>query len=968
MSSDSNGGLSDPGSSSYKSNSLTVGDGTWDTDRNTFLLPNLMGINFNTMRYNGMGNRFRELPQYHSLIRGHAIVAALVFIGIVPAAILIAKFGQRNPSLSLKLHVYLQILTVLLTTVVLILGWFAVGPERALTNPHHGIGVAIYVLVLVQFLWGWLMFKIERRKKAAPSVLPKKVYIHRMVGRAVALLGFVQIALGLTLYGSPLVLFILYALAGLFLLLLYMVLDFRKKYRSHSREVRPPGPGGSEYYSDYSSYLSGSRTDYTRTELTGDRRSRRYEEKEDKSNWGWGKKLLAVGGVLGAWRLWKRRNDHKDDDRTDAGDTYTDYDSRYDGRSRGPADTAGTSTMYGPSTRPPPGASTMTPSRARSRSRGPPPGASTMTPSRVRSRSRGPLTESRLSPQSWEYEKFSGDTPQPHTWRNRLLGAGAGLAAYKGFKGIFGKKDKNDDFDRRDRYRPALGGSHSMVSQTDVSRVRNGDAPFSPGDPRPRRGDPMAPSTIPPTASGFTPRRYSKRGRQSTEMYSYGDGTEFTERTDDGEPRTLRESIAAFGALAGFREWNLARKQRTENQRIDAQRMREIDNADRFNRRNSNRYPRQSDGRRPSMSETIMTGMTPDPARASNTELSRTALSQRPDISMPPLPADAGAIAPTNAPHTMSPSRPNVDEQGYSLPPPPPGPPPHNTFGPADYGTTVPGSAHMPTGAVEPDPSRLYDPPAPPPHDSGAQGVHPAATLGAGAAAASIAATSHHRTQSESPSRYRQRTGRRNSQSSVSTLPPAGSELGSDPVRVKMHLHNDEAGRVTLSRLKSPGSESQGAPSSAHRRTAGGTSTGTGATRRHRRNSSMSSGGLESDAAPGSSRRYRRNGSKVRPSNAQPFATVPPPPAMSNSALGSVATPLPLPPKIPIHGGGGGDFSGGSAMSGGNNPVGSLGSPGAYGGTDAGTGTDVSAFADNRRRRRAERARRQQQGQRVEFE
>jgi hypothetical protein len=57
MSSSSNGGLSDPGSSSYQSNSLTVGDGTWDTDRNTFLLPNLMGVNFNTMRYNGMGNR-----------------------------------------------------------------------------------------------------------------------------------------------------------------------------------------------------------------------------------------------------------------------------------------------------------------------------------------------------------------------------------------------------------------------------------------------------------------------------------------------------------------------------------------------------------------------------------------------------------------------------------------------------------------------------------------------------------------------------------------------------------------------------------------------------------------------------------------------------------------------------------------------------------------------------------------------
>jgi hypothetical protein len=32
---------------------MYVGDGTWDSQRNTFLLPNLMGFNFDTMRYNG---------------------------------------------------------------------------------------------------------------------------------------------------------------------------------------------------------------------------------------------------------------------------------------------------------------------------------------------------------------------------------------------------------------------------------------------------------------------------------------------------------------------------------------------------------------------------------------------------------------------------------------------------------------------------------------------------------------------------------------------------------------------------------------------------------------------------------------------------------------------------------------------------------------------------------------------------
>lgn len=46
-------GLSAPGSSVYSSDSLYVGDGTWDSQRNTFLLPNLMGVNFDTMRYNG---------------------------------------------------------------------------------------------------------------------------------------------------------------------------------------------------------------------------------------------------------------------------------------------------------------------------------------------------------------------------------------------------------------------------------------------------------------------------------------------------------------------------------------------------------------------------------------------------------------------------------------------------------------------------------------------------------------------------------------------------------------------------------------------------------------------------------------------------------------------------------------------------------------------------------------------------
>lgn len=53
-------GLTAAGSSTYSSNTLHVGDGTWDTQRDTFLLPNLMGVNFETMRYNGEFGTWNE--------------------------------------------------------------------------------------------------------------------------------------------------------------------------------------------------------------------------------------------------------------------------------------------------------------------------------------------------------------------------------------------------------------------------------------------------------------------------------------------------------------------------------------------------------------------------------------------------------------------------------------------------------------------------------------------------------------------------------------------------------------------------------------------------------------------------------------------------------------------------------------------------------------------------------------------
>ncbi|PLB41458.1 uncharacterized protein BDW47DRAFT_122506 [Aspergillus candidus] len=301
----SNSDLTEPGSSTYASNTLHVGDGTWDSGRDTFLLPNLMGVNFETMRYNGMGNRFRDMPQYHTFVIAHAVIATIVFMGIVPLSVMLIRYYSRsNPFWAFKLHVWCQVLTLFLTTVVFVLGWFAVGPRRSLTNPHHGIGLAIYVMVIVQVLWGWLLHKVESKRERVH--VPLKLVLHRWLGRALALLGLIQIPLGLTLYGSPKSLFILFALAAFGLLLAFFVLSYL--YDTDGYHM------GSDYDSRHS-YISGP------------------SAPPDRPQHNFGRMAAAGAGAAGLAALFRRRSkrDHDDSQVSYTEDKYSDEESRRGG-------------------------------------------------------------------------------------------------------------------------------------------------------------------------------------------------------------------------------------------------------------------------------------------------------------------------------------------------------------------------------------------------------------------------------------------------------------------------------------------------------------------------------------------------------------------------------------------------------------------------------------------------------------
>ena len=122
-----------------------------------------------------MGNRFREMPGYHNIILAHGVIAAIVFLFIVPTAIFTLRFHTRNTRRAIRIHICFQILTVLLTTVVFVLGWFAVGPKRSLSNPHHGIGLAIFVLVLAQTIGGWWVNRRDKKRRTLYTPLTAMV-------------------------------------------------------------------------------------------------------------------------------------------------------------------------------------------------------------------------------------------------------------------------------------------------------------------------------------------------------------------------------------------------------------------------------------------------------------------------------------------------------------------------------------------------------------------------------------------------------------------------------------------------------------------------------------------------------------------------------------------------------------------------------------------------------------------------
>lgn len=258
---------------------------------------------------------------------------------------------------------------------------------------------------------------------------------------------------------------------------------------------------------------------------------------------------------------------------------------------------------------------------------------------------------SRLT-QSYADEKYTEVGQNKHTWRDRLLGAGATAGGIFAFKSLFGRKKREPAETGSDvSYARPIGPSE--VTQTDLSRIEEGRAPTSPGRDHWRRVEEREAAQA--AAMGASPLRQGHRPtRSATSIDSFDSRTSFNDEHErPKDSHGLRDGIAALG-FAGFikHQWN-KRRNKKEDEHVATLREQDMEE-ERIARANSQRRRYADDAlpprrnRPPStiFSESDISGATPALSRPdilpprSATNLTQTETAAGPSVVPAPLPVE----------------------------------------------------------------------------------------------------------------------------------------------------------------------------------------------------------------------------------------------------------------------------------------------------------------------------------------
>ncbi|KAF7980722.1 hypothetical protein HWV62_36725 [Athelia sp. TMB] len=179
------------------------------------------------------GENVGETKLYSNLIYVHAIFMVITFIFLIPLATFASRFG-RNLMGSRWFIAHSTLNTIAVTTFFPIawgVGWAAASPGN-LKTAHHKIGVAIFALLYFQALGGITISILHRRQRGPRTKRAFLDHFHMWFGRIVLLLAWAQLWYGLIFFGSPLVCYVLLAIAQGLILLAYIVLEIGMNLKS----------------------------------------------------------------------------------------------------------------------------------------------------------------------------------------------------------------------------------------------------------------------------------------------------------------------------------------------------------------------------------------------------------------------------------------------------------------------------------------------------------------------------------------------------------------------------------------------------------------------------------------------------------------------------------------------------------------------------------------------------------------
>lgn len=171
---------------------------------------------------------------YDRLIKIHASLMTITFLLLIPIGIFFSRFGSKNLSRWVKIHMVLMLSAATFPLLTAFLcAYFATTPDNFTSN-HTKIGFTIFLLIWIQIFLGLvnhIIYCYRTKRNNVPLTRPWHNYIHIWLGRIIFFLGICNIPIGLKLYDVPIFYYILYAIWTFILICLLIILEVYTRHK-----------------------------------------------------------------------------------------------------------------------------------------------------------------------------------------------------------------------------------------------------------------------------------------------------------------------------------------------------------------------------------------------------------------------------------------------------------------------------------------------------------------------------------------------------------------------------------------------------------------------------------------------------------------------------------------------------------------------------------------------------------------